>query len=73
LQGLREFKRFARQIRCFVVRAVHHIQLQLDRCEAFAEFCVLAGERVLSDFLGKAEVEEAVLLLDEQRGLTLQF
>jgi len=34
---------------------------------------VLAGERVLIDFLSEAEVEEAVLLLDEQRGLTLQF
>jgi len=30
LQGLREFKRFAREISSFVVRAIDHVQLQLD-------------------------------------------
>jgi hypothetical protein len=46
------------------MRAVHHVELQLDGSQSIPQLGVLAGERVLVHILGQTEVQEAILLLD---------
>ncbi|MCL4742758.1 MAG: hypothetical protein KJZ54_11215 [Phycisphaerales bacterium] len=55
------------------MRAVQHVQLQLDRRQPVAEFRVLAGEGLLIHIVGQPQVEQPVLLGDEQRRLPRQF
>jgi hypothetical protein len=70
---LRKFQHFRRQLRCFVVRAVQRVKLELDRGEAVSQFGALAGERLLVDVFGQAQVEQPILLLHKQRILPLKL
>jgi len=47
------------------------IDLKLDRGKPVANFRALAGEGILIDVIGQAQVEQAILLGDDPRFLTL--
>ncbi|MEZ6172052.1 MAG: hypothetical protein R3B58_03660 [Phycisphaerales bacterium] len=70
---MRKFKHLRRKLRIFIVRAIQHIKLQLDRCEPVSKLCVLVRECVLVHIVAESEIEQSVLLLDEQRSLALEF
>jgi hypothetical protein len=70
-KGLRKFKNFRRQLCRFIVRAVQHVLLQLDRREPVPHFRVLAGKRLLVDVFGQSQVEQPILLGNDQRFLSL--
>jgi len=72
-QTLGKFKNSARQVGVFVVGTVENVELQLHVAEAISEFGLLRGERGFVNFFGQTHVEQAVLLSDDQRFLTLKF
>lgn len=72
-KGLREFKHLHDQFGALVVRAVHHVELQLDRREPVTKLGVLGGEDVLFDPAVETEIQQAVHLSHQERLLALEF
>ena len=55
------------------MRAVDHIELQLESRDAVAEFGLLSGEDGRVDFLVDSHIDDAILLLDSECDLALDF
>lgn len=70
---MRKFKNFHGQVAHFVVRAVDHVQLQLESGDAVAEFGLFSSEDVGVDFVVDPHVDDTVLLLDGQSHLALNL
>jgi hypothetical protein len=62
-QGLRVFKHFDGQFRVFVVRAVRHVRLELDRGQPIPQFSVHAGKGLLIDLIRDPQIEQPVLVM----------